>query len=254
MFYQGTIDDSADRDRQRVVISAALIGNVDDWRYLTKYWKKRLDKDGLEYFKSSQCNHLRGQFFKYRSQQEYPPPQGRAAADSVRDDLDRIIKKANLIGIGIVIPVPLYQKLSEEPRYASILPSDPYHWAVQSVWRETSRALREKLRGPNVVGFAHDDGENFQRLHKLFLAYKEKNPKDAEVLRDFVPLDDKLHPSIQAADVLADITFRFAEEWALNPTPDNLKRLRRTMYKVGIWDENYARAVLGVPIIGSTSE
>jgi hypothetical protein len=111
--------------------------------------------------------------------------------------------------------------------------------------------LREKLRGPNVISFAHDDGENFHILYKLFLAYKQSNPNDAKVLRDFVSLDDKLHPRVQAADVLADITFRFAEEWAINPTPDNLKRLRKTMYKIGIWDESYARSVLGIPIIGS---
>jgi hypothetical protein len=59
MQYQGYIDDSADRNRERVVISAAIIGEYDNWRYLTRYWNKRLHQDGIEYFKSTHCRHLK---------------------------------------------------------------------------------------------------------------------------------------------------------------------------------------------------
>lgn len=244
MFYQGYIDDSADRNRERVVISGAVLGKPDDWRYLTKYWSKRLKRDGIEYFKSSHCNHLRGPFFKFVSQEHYPPPKGREAADRIRRDLDKIIEKSSLCSIGIVIPIQVYQRMKQEPKYSSFLPTDPYHWAVQSVWRESSKMLREELRGKHVVSFAHDDSDNFHVLHKLFLDYKRQNPKDSRVLRDFVPLDDKVHPPVQAADAVADITSRYAEEWAINPSPANLKRLRSTMYKICVWTEDYARAVL----------
>jgi len=238
--YGGYIDDSADRNRERVVVSAVIIGNYRDWGYLTKQWRKRLKKAEIEYFKSSHCNHLRGQFFKFRSVEQYPPPKGREAADGVRADLDKIIKKSKAVGVGVVIPIPLFRKLKSESQYSCLIPNDPYHWAVQSVWDESRKAV-SKVGRENTITFAHDDGSNFHVLHDLFLAYKGKNPDAARVLRDFVPLDDKTNPPIQAADAVADVTFRYAEEWATNPTRENMRRLRGNMYKVCVWDEDYAR-------------
>jgi hypothetical protein len=63
---------------------------------------------------------------------------------------------------------------------------------------------------------------------------------------DFVPLDDKLNPSIQAADVIADVTHTVAstiEQW--EPVPKvEFERLRKRMYTIAVWDENFAKAVL----------
>jgi hypothetical protein len=106
------------------------------------------------------------------------------------------------------------------------------------------RKIDAHSRTTNTVSLGHDDGSNFHVLHDLFLDYKQNNPIAARVLGDFVPLDDKINPTIQAADVAASITFRYAEEWAIDPTPANLKRLRKTMYMIAIWDEDYARAGL----------
>ncbi len=235
--YGGYIDDSADRNRERVVISAVIIGNFNDWRYLTKAWDKRLRKDGIDYFKSSQCNHLRRQFHKFR---DLGPVAGREKADAIRQDLDKIIKKSKAVGVGVVIPIPLFEKMKAKPRYAPHIPNDPYLWAVQSVWDESRLAVLNVGRDSTIT-FAHHDGSNFHVLHELFKAYKAKNPSAARVLRDFVPLDDKTNPPIQAADAVADVTFRYAEEWAVNPTQENMRRLRGSMYKVCVWDEDYAR-------------
>jgi hypothetical protein len=232
--YGGFMDDSADRNRERVVISAVLIGDFSDWKYLTKAFNKRLKQDGLEYFKSSHCNHLQRQFFKFRSL-----PAGREAADSVRADLDRIIKKSKAVGVGVVIPIPLFRKMKGDPRYAPFIPNDPYEWAVQSAWNESVAAVLHVGRDSTLT-LAHDSGSNFHVLHKIFLEFKAKNPIASRVLRDFVPLDDKQNPPIQAADILADVTFRYAEEWAVNPTTENMRRLRGNMHKVCIWDESYA--------------
>jgi hypothetical protein len=243
MMYAAHIDDSADRDRQRVVISSVLIGKYDDWKYLAKFWNKRLKRDGIEYFKSTHCNHLRGQFSKFCSKENYPAPAGREAANRIRADLDKIIKKSKVVGIGIVIPIPLFNKFKSDSHYSSLIPNDPYHWAVQSAWKESVTAIK-KVGLKNTISFAHDDASNFHVLHDLYLAYKESNPTDARIMRDFVPLDDKNNPPIQAADAVADVTFRYAEEWAKNPTPANMIRLRTTMYKVCVWDEDYAHSAL----------
>jgi hypothetical protein len=101
LFTPEPLTDSADRDREKVVVSAVVVGDQPRWIALRKAWRERLNQDNLDYFKSSQCRHLRNQFFKYRDQIKYPPPSGRAAADKVQADLDRIIYECQLLVMGI---------------------------------------------------------------------------------------------------------------------------------------------------------
>ena len=75
-------------------------------------------------------------------------------------------------------------------------------------------------------------------LYAIYEEFKKVNPHHAKVMMDFVPLDDKAHIPVQAADVAAWVTFRYAEDWAVNPTTDNLKRLRSSMYKIIFWNES----------------
>jgi hypothetical protein len=86
-----------------------------------------------------------------------------------------------------------------------------------------------------IVTFGHDDGDDFDVLRSVYRKFKETNKHHAKRMADFVPLDDKLHPPVQAADVAAYVAFKYAEDWAINPTPENLKRLRSSMYKMVIW-------------------
>jgi hypothetical protein len=67
MLYQAYIDDSADGKRERVIIAGAIIGTKEKWARLNKLWNERLKEDELEYFKSSDCERLNGQFTKFRA-------------------------------------------------------------------------------------------------------------------------------------------------------------------------------------------
>jgi hypothetical protein len=71
MLYRAYIDDSADRNRERVNVSGAIVGDEKRWSLLHRKWRERLDQDAIQYFKSSHCNSLNGQFHKFR-----PMPHG----------------------------------------------------------------------------------------------------------------------------------------------------------------------------------
>lgn len=231
MLHRAYIDDSADRNRERVIISGAIVGNEYQWKPFYKPWRERLAQDGLEYFKDSHCKTLNGQFHKFRG---LPNNDGRIRADKVRDDLDAIIKNTQLGTIGVVLPVPFHDAMLADPAKFGPVPKIPYHLAFQQVLAECAKLM--KLVGRNsIVTFVHDDGSDFPVLHEIYKLFKEVNPKLGRVMADFVPLDDKLHPPLQAADVAASVTYRYAEDWSANPTPDNLKRLRDTMYKIVFW-------------------
>ena len=243
VLWRASIDDSADRDRKKVVISACLIGDCEQWRSLVRPWKAKLAENQLAYFKSSECIALSEQFRRFRSELNYPKPKGREAADKIRDALDQIIKNSEVVGIGVIVPVAAFEKVRAEAQYAAILSADPYEWAVQILWDQCTKAM-EELRKNNLVTFAHDDGDNYDRLRRLFRDYKAKNPISAKRMADFVPLDDKKHPTIQAADVAASSTQRLAIQYVDDPSSATLQRLQATMHKVVVATEDWTREAM----------
>jgi len=246
ILYPAAIDDSADRDRKNFILAAALVGNRDQWLRLRVAWRKRLAVDNISYFRSTQCRHLRNQFHKFRNLEKYPPPLGRQIADKLRDDLDSIIQQCELIGMGCIIPVSLYERFQRDPKYARAVSKDAYHWAVQTVWGECAKGMQRFSPGKHIVTFAHDDCSNFDILRFLYKEYRRKNKNHAKVMGDFLPLDDKLNPAIQAADVIADVTHGVAktiQQWEPVPKVD-FERLRKRMSPIAVWDEEYAKAVL----------
>ena len=67
MLYRAYIDDSADGKAERVVVAGAIIGDKARWDLLNRRWSERLKDNELEFFKSSHCDNLNGQFHKFRS-------------------------------------------------------------------------------------------------------------------------------------------------------------------------------------------
>jgi hypothetical protein len=247
MLWRAAIDDSADRNREKVIISACLIGDTAMWSALVRPWKAKLAENNLQYFKSSECGTLSGEFSAFRSVANYPKPKGREAADKIRDELDQLIKNSEVMGIGVIIPVPAFERIYSEQQYAAIISSDPYELAVQILWDQCTRAMEELGRN-NVVTLAHDDGDNYERLRRLFLDYKTKNSKSARRLVSFARLDDKKDPTIQAADVAASVTQRLAIQWVDDPNTATLKRLETNMYKVVVAKEDWTRGALDTVI------
>jgi hypothetical protein len=237
------IDDSADRNREKVVISGAALGDAARWSALRATWRERLARDGIEYFKSSHCRYLQGQFHKYRDEVKYPKPLGRDTADQIQNDLHGLLKQCRVITLGAVIPVPLYKQFQENPKYSRLDLRNPYHWAVQTVWMMCAKTMKKLGRG-NVVTFAHDNGNDYPFLLELYKAFKKKNRHSAKVMHEFIPLNDKTNPPIQAADVAASVTHLHALEWIANPGPLTLKQLEGTMYWITVWNEEYATEVM----------
>lgn len=231
MLYHAYIDDSADSRRERLIVAGAIIGKKQDWNILNQRWNARLKEDELQYFKSSHCETLNGQFHKFRA---LGMDEGKRRAAKVRDDLDAIISRAPVTALGVTLSVPFHKIMYSDPAKFGEIPSVPYRLAFQQVLAECAKAMILLGRG-NVITFGHDDGDDFHVLFDLCKEFKKRNPRYAKLMADFVPLDDKLHPPVQAADVAAWVTFRFAQACLEDPSADNMKRLRGRMYKVVNW-------------------
>jgi len=154
----------------------------------------------------------------------------RRRANKVQDDLDNIIKTSTVSCLGVTLSVPCHQMMLADPATFGEVPSVPYRLAFQQLLAECAKAMMW-LGRDRIITFGHDDGDDFSALHALYKEFKKRNPRYAKVMLDFVPLDDKVHVPIQAADVAASVTCKSALNSLDDPSESNLKRLRERMYK-----------------------
>ena len=232
MLFHAYIDDSADRNRERLIVCGAIIGSRTEWGMANGKWKDRLAQDDLEYFKSSHCERLNGQFHKFRDL--YGMEEGKRHALMVRDDLYSIICNAPIIALGVTLSVPFHKTMLENPAQFGNVPRVPYRLAFQQVLAESAKAMILLGRN-NIVTFGHDDGSDFHVLHAMFKNFKKANPAYAKVMMDFVPLNDKIHPPVQAADCAAWVTFEHATAQQQNPSFQAPTHLRNRTYKIVNW-------------------
>jgi hypothetical protein len=242
MIYHCFLDDSKDQKQQQMVISAGFYGTRNDWGSLRLAWTKRLREDGLKYFKTSEYKSLTGQFAKFRVD---PPPTGRDKARKLRSELQDILQRyPGIRGIGVVIPVQDYTEVCSRPESVGVFYGDPYHRALESVMFETAKKIRAQP-GRNMAAFVHDEGNEFADFFRLYQGFKKLNPKSAKVFGGFEALDDKLHPPLQAADMIANYTLGVGMKWlASGRRQQERTEMKQSIGLLGIWDTHYMLSIL----------
>lgn len=244
MVYKCFLDDSKDQNQTKLMVSAGFFGTENDWGSLRVAWRKVLKKHALEYFKSSEYYRLEGQFAKFKSDQ-YPKPKGREAAQTITTELQKVMQQHNLIrGIGISVPLETYYRVYERPEAKGVLPRDPYQLALESVVYEAAKMIKARP-GHNAVAFIHDDDDNFEVLRSAYRKFKEANPKIAKVMGGFDPHDDKHHPPLQAADMIANYTLQLGlKGLESGDMKANVQEMRQSINLLGFWDEGIILSLL----------
>jgi hypothetical protein len=244
MVYQCFLDDSKDQNQSQMVISAGFFATKEDWGRLRSAWTTALRKEGIDYFKTSEYKMLEGQFKQFKTA-AYPPPKGRQKATEIRSVLLQILKGVpGIQGVGVGIPIHDYDKVCSRPEADDFFPADPYRRALEGVLFETVKAARQKS-GNHMVTFIHDDGENCDVLRNYYNQFKLANPKTAKFMAGFQSLDDKKHPPLQLADMVANRSLEHGLEWLSNGrNPSLLKEMADNVHHFGVWDEHYMLSIL----------
>ncbi len=245
MLFHCFLDDSKDQNQSKLLVSAGFLGTKDDWHHLRIAWKKRLKKDGLKYFKTSEYKMLEGEFARFKTA-AYPSPNGRNKASQIRNDLQDILRKhPRVLGVGEAIPVDDYSKVCARPEAQGIFPGNPYQRALEGVLLEAV-TLARKLTGPDSeVAFVHDDGTDFDYLRAVYEGFKIANPKTAKSMKGFLPLSDKEHPPLQLADMVANFTLGVGLEWLKNGREAKwATEMSDNIGKLGIWTEHLMLSIL----------
>ena len=223
------------------MVSAGFFGSREDWASLRVTWRRVLEHNGIKYFKSSEYYSLTGQFARFRTDQ-YPRPKGREAARQIREELQDVLERHPRIhGTAVMILLEDYNRAIARPEAQGLLPSNPYHTALNSVMYETVKMIKLS-RGHNVVEFVHDNGPDFDSLESSYTHFRAGNPKTAKNLGGFAGLDDRQHPPLQAADMVSN----YAMQRGLEALGRNDGSLKTTINEMTVnikmfcyWDEQY---------------
>lgn len=243
MVYHSFLDDSKDRDQSKLFVSAGFFGTKDDWATLRPAWNKRLNQDGIQYWKSSEYNRLEKQFSVFRKE---PPPLGRQKARKLRSDLQEILRNIpGIQGLGVCMPMDAYAKVATRPEAKLFFNDDTkYRRVLESILFETVKMVQKKP-GRNMVAFVHDDESDFDILHRYYREFRQHNKKTAKWLGGFAPLSDKDHPSLQAADMAANFSLERGLEFMETQTRLLLiEEMQGNLQRLAVWDERYMLSVL----------
>jgi len=105
-----------------------------------------------------------------------------------------------------IIPVQTYKHFRSTVAGASVtLNEDAFAAALQSMILECAALVREKIPGHHRITFVCDDGPKSAIYSAVYANFKIKNANVAQIMGGLTHLDDKKHPPLQAADMMASI-------------------------------------------------
>jgi len=238
------MDDSADANRQKVVVVAGFVGDSSEWFDVERHWEERIHLEGLEYFRTTE--------FRMSLKRKYGPQEGRERADGLLLDLKLIVKASNLEAFGLGVLMQDYIAVREEIT-DSVLESDPYIHAHEHLIYQVAEAACAHPQ-KHGVAFIYDQHDKAKFLQAQWDEFKARNPLVSECMTTLAPMDDKTTPAIQVADLMAHTTklyfedridkelplVTFNSEKDMGPLQEWAKRLKSLIF----WDKKFLRLMI----------
>jgi hypothetical protein len=248
------MDDSADKKRERIFVVSGFLGRADVVFEAERHWKARVEKDGLKYFRTTNCNNLDGEFERLVKIHGWIG--ARQIADDLLSDLWPILKSADLLGFCFLGPMSDYNTVQAEPYSEYVFERDPYIQAHQHLIHHVAAWVCENVKPPEPVAFAFDEHNKAALLMERWDKQKDRFPKIAPCMGTMMPLDDRQSPAIQMGDLLANTAKRVFEDRMSDPKValEDLTRIcGHNLTWVGMWDEKYLRELREVSIDAATT-
>ena len=137
------LDESSDGKSERVFAVGGFIApHLVLWAEAERLWQNRLDRDGLAYFRSVDCQNVHGPFEKFRAKKNQLSRSERQKVDSIRSDLIQVIIKCGLMGFGFGLLMADYREIKKRGRKGA-LGDAPYHLAYQLAMTHAGLILHE---------------------------------------------------------------------------------------------------------------
>lgn len=245
------MDDSADQKRKKVFVVAGFVGTSVDWFEVTRHWERYLERVSIDYFRTNECITLNGEFLKIVKR--HGRKRARDIANELLESLKLVVKASNLRAFCLGVLMRDYLTVLSEPEGSRVLMADPYLHAHQQLIHMVATAAAETPQQP-LVAFGYDQSNKAAALQNSWVTFKERNPIAAECMGTLSPLDDKLFPSIQVADLVANSAKKAFERKIDGGQPlrrahspvelEELGEWSKHIDWVGYWNEEYLRGVV----------
>ena len=235
------LDESSDQEQKHVLCVGAFLGQKRYLDEIQNRWIDRLGQDGVAYFSAKECKSVRGPFEHLR--ERYGLQKAKQMTEVIRNDLENILLGSHWIGFGFGIIIRDYESvLAEFPIANRFYAADPTEHIYAQAMYEVTRAVRREAKRWGVA-FVIDESTYSDHIIAAYKAMKKNQPVIAESAKTILPLDDKVTPSLQMADLLASVTKDVFLDWIINyperktaPIP---KRWGNNVEKIGKWDRAF---------------
>lgn len=239
------MDDSADEQRKTVFSVGGFVAESEEWFEVERHWNRRLEREGLDYFRTYDCINLEGEFRK-KLVDRHGLTTARVIADAVLCDLKQIVATSNLFAYCLGVWMDDYRMVADEPDGRIVLNKDPYVFAHHQL---IGLVLKECIDFPRreVIAFLYDEHSKAALLQSSWTNFKECNPTLAEYAGTLAPMDDRKTIAIQVADLLANTTTKVFLELPNSPEVAEARLkgwLKRNIMLVAYADAKYLREVV----------
>jgi hypothetical protein len=204
------LDESSDRLQRKVFVVAGYLARQEEWTEIERYWMRRLEQESdprpMKYFSTSECMYLTGEFRRFRDPKKYPKPSGRIAANSIKDDLQGILKSSRAIGFALGVNLKDYRSVRKSSRARKALLANPYENSYLMMMIVIAGECDDQMpnrKGLETVAFLCDNHDRSVNVKAVYDKLREKNPNCGPWMGSLTYMDNKLSPALQAGDLLA---------------------------------------------------
>jgi hypothetical protein len=213
-------DDSHDQKMREIISAGALIGWPSMIFDAECRWQKRLDRDGIKYFRAYDCEHLSGEFDVYKH--GWSLNVGSTIASAVRKDLVQIISsKDGGAGIGVSFLLNDFQNV-----IASNVSAREY-WGTDPTIAVYKLLITTVLQLLDIdwpasrglpIAFTFDDHAKWKEAEEAYQQLRDSDPL-GDRMGYVGHADDRRHPPLQMADLIAYEARLRTLEWRAKKEP-----------------------------------
>jgi hypothetical protein len=237
---QSYLDESSDGKKEDIFCVGGFLANEQHWKAMQDAWLERLRvPDEIPYFRATACKGVHEPFFRLR--QKYGSD-AQNVADKLRADLESILLSHHWIGFGVGVVIADYREVWHAfPPARRLYRKDPVEAAFSQMFYEIARATKSAAP-EHQVAFIIDDSTYSGKIADAFKALKIVNPSLAGTIATLAPLDDKVTPPLQMADLIVSIVKDVFLEWISKGKPKFAPlelKWHNHFQVIGRWDKEH---------------
>lgn len=230
-------DESADKRQQRWLVAGSFFGLAAQFPAVEKEWCERLAEDGVRFFHASDCTGLDGDFDFVARGLEKDETAAHKRAEAIRNDLATIVGNSRALG-GIAVGLNLSAYLQATSRRAAQnldeLTTLAYKVLIRDCIKRIDRDWPQSAKIP--IAFTFDERSNWKAAEEAYRKLKESDNDIARRMGAVIHTDDKTHPALQMADLMASETRYFLQGNVARPAFVRLKK-QHAIYQIATIDK-----------------